>query len=381
MSRSLRVLHVMECTIGGTRRHLVDAAAGQRALGLDVALAVSTLRQPSFEKDLARLEKLGVRVHRVPMVRELRPVTDARHLAALRRIVRAESPDVVHTHSSKGGALGRLASVLEERAARVHTPHTFAFLFGAMFGAPKRALFRAIESGLSAHTSRVIAVSPSEGRTIGSCGVVDASRVRVVANGIDPAPWIAARPAPRGELAEDARGRIALVVGLLNAAKGQDLMLRALARPGLERLSVAFAGSGEDEARLKQLCAELGLARRVRFLGFREDVPALLAAADFLVLPSRWEGMPYAVLEAMAAAKPVVATPVDGAIDLVERGVTGEIAAAIGVAELADALRAQLARSDAEMQEQGRRARERLVASHTIEAMVRGLASVYREVT
>jgi len=377
----VRVLHVMECTIGGTRRHLVDAAAGQRMLGLDVALAVSSLRQPSFEADLVRLERLGVRVHRVPMVRELRPFTDARHLAELRRIVRSESPDVVHTHSSKGGALGRLASVLEDRGGRVHTPHTFAFLFGAMFGAPKRALFRAIETGLSAHTTRVIAVSPSEGRTIAACGVVEASRVRVVTNGIDPAPWLAARAVPRSELAEDTSGRIALVVGLLNAAKGQDLLLAALARPGLERLSVAFAGSGEDEVRLKRICAGLGLARRVRFLGFREDVPALLAAADFLVLPSRWEGMPYAVLEAMAAAKPVVATPVDGAIDLVQRGATGEIATAIGVLELADALCTQLGRSDAEAREQGRRAREQLVARHTIEAMVRGLEAVYREAT
>jgi len=83
----------------------------------------------------------------------------------------------------------------------------------------------------------------------------------------------------------------------------------------------------------------------------------------------------------MAAAKPVVATPVDGAIDLVEPGATGEIAAAIGADELADALRVQLGRGDVEMREQGRRARERLVARHTSEAMVRGLASVYREVT
>lgn len=370
----------MECTIGGTRRHLVDVASGQRAAGLDVAVAASALRQPDFERDLARLEARGVRVHRVPMVRALSPMADARDLAALRRIVRAESPDVVHTHSSKAGALGRLASVLEDRGARVHTPHTFAFLFAAMFSRPKRALFRAIEQGLSGHTARVIAVSASEARGISASGVVDPARVRTVENGIDPAPWIGAAAPPRAEISSDPRAPLALVVGLLNAAKGQGLLLRALGAPGLERLHVALAGSGEDEGLLRAEARALRLEDRVRFLGFRDDVPRLLAAADFLVLPSRWEGMPYAVLEAMAAAKPVVATPVDGAVDLVESGVTGELAAAIDADSLAEALRRQLACTPEEARARGATARARVLARHTDAAMIRGLSAVYREI-
>jgi glycosyltransferase involved in cell wall biosynthesis len=118
----------------------------------------------------------------------------------------------------------------------------------------------------------------------------------------------------------------------------------------------------------------------VRFLGFRTDVPRLLAAADFLVLPSRWEGMPYAVLEAMASSKPVVATPVDGARDLVEPGVTGELAAEITPHALAEALRAQLARSAAERAAQGAAARARLLTHHTGSAMVAGTVRVYGEV-
>jgi len=370
----------MECTIGGTRRHLVDVAAGQRAIGLDVAVAVSALRQPDFERDLARLEALGVRVHRVPMVRELSLRADARDFRALRRVLRDERPDVVHTHASKAGALGRMASVLEGIGARVHTPHTYSFLFGAMFSGPKRALFRAIEQGLSGHTARTIAVSPSEGRTIAESGVVERARVRVVPNGIDPEPWLSAVPVPRAELTDDTRAPLALVVGLLNAAKGQDILLEALTAPGLERLHVAFAGFGEDEAALRTLARELRVEARARFLGFRTDVPRLVAAADFLVLPSRWEGMPYAALEAMASAKPVVATPVDGARDLVESGATGELASAIGAEALAAALRIQLSRGPEECRAQGATARARLFEQHTAAAMVQGLAAVYREV-
>ncbi|MBL8862401.1 MAG: glycosyltransferase [Planctomycetes bacterium] len=375
----MRVLHVMECTIGGTRRHLVDVALGQRQCGLDVAVAAAALRQPDFEADLRRLEQRGVRVHRVPMVRQIAPLTDARHLGALRRVLARESPDVVHTHSSKGGALGRLASILDERGARVHTPHTFSFLFDAMFGAGKRALFREVERALAGHTARTIAVSPSEARTIAASGVVDRERLRVVPNGIDPAPYLKVEPAPRSELAADPRRRVALVVGLLNAAKGQDLLLEALARPGLEALQVAFAGDGADAQRLAARAGELGLSARVRFLGFRADVPRLLAAADLLVLPSRWEGMPYAVLEAMAAGKPVVATPVDGAIDLVLPALSGELAARVGPGELAEALGRALARSDVELAAMGGRGRELLLARHTAEAMVAGLVAVYRE--
>ncbi len=375
----MRILHVMECTIGGTRRHLVDAVRGQRALGLDVSVAASALRQPDFERDLAGFESIGVRVQRIPMVRQPSPLTDARHVAALRRVIRAERPDIVHTHASKGGALGRIASMLEDVGARVHTPHTFAFLFDGMFSRPKRAFFKAVERGLASHTTCTIAVSPSEGRTIASSGVVEAARVRVVSNGIDPRLWLDATPLPRAELAADVHAPIAVVVGLLNAAKGQELALRALAEPGLADLQLAVVGSGEDEAMLRAVARELRIEARVRFLGFRTDVPRLVAAADLLVLPSRWEGMPYVVLEAMAAAKPVVATPVDGARDLVVSGATGELATAIDAHALAAALRTQLARSPDEWQRQGEAGRARMLGSFTCDAMVRGLVDVYRE--
>jgi glycosyltransferase involved in cell wall biosynthesis len=273
-----------------------------------------------------------------------------------------------------------MASVLDETGVRVHTPHTFAFLFAAEFSPRKRALYRAIEQGLAGHTARLIAVSASEGATIAASGVVDPKRVRVVPNGIDPGPWLQARPAERGELTSDPRAPVALVVGLLNPAKGQDLLLDALLEPGLASLHVALAGHGELEPALRARVSRLGLDGRVRFLGFRTDVPRLLAAADFLVLPSRWEGMPYAVLEAMASAKAVVATPVDGARDLVEPGVTGELASEIAPRALAAAVRAQLERSAPERAAQGAAARARLLARHTESAMVLGTVSVYREV-
>jgi glycosyltransferase involved in cell wall biosynthesis len=370
----------MECTIGGTRRHLVDVALGQKALGLDVHVTASTLRQPDFETDLARLEQHGIVVTRLPMLRAISPLEDARHLAALRRQLERTRPDVVHTHASKAGVLGRLASVQTDVGRRVHTPHTFAFLFEAEFSRPARALFRSIERALSGHTHAVVAVSPSEARTFRAAGVVDAERVRVVQNGIDARPWIGAQAIARSELGLGAEDVLVLVVGLLNVAKGQDLALQALARPGLDDVHVALAGHGAREDELRALAARLRLESRVHFLGFRGDVPRLVAACDFLLLPSRWEGMPYVVLEAMAGARAVVSTPVDGAVDLVDEGRTGFVARAIEPEAIAEALRAMTALTARERARMGELGRQRLLERHSLDAMVQGLVEVYESV-
>ena len=376
----MRVLHVMESTIGGTRRHIVDVAEGELARGLEVHLAVSTLRQASMEKDLARLESKGCGVLRLPMVREIAPAKDLVHVNALARHLESLRPAIVHTHSSKGGALGRLASIATGIGARVHTPHTFAFLFDAMFPAWKLELFRRLETGLAGFTSLTIAVSPSEAATIGRSGVVAPDRVRVVSNGPDPKPWIEARPVPRRELGVPESAPVAAVLGLYNAAKGQDLAIEMLATPGLESLHLLLAGVGETRDELAALARSLGVAARVHELGFREDAPAIVAAADFTLIPSRWEAMPYIALESMAAGRPVVATPVDGATDIVEDGRTGFLARAISAEALAESVRALLALDPAARAALGERGRERMLRRWTAERMVDGILDVYREV-
>jgi hypothetical protein len=173
---------------------------------------------------------------------------------------------------------------------------------------------------------------------------------------------------------------VAALVGLIYEAKGQDLALEALTRPGCERLHLWIAGEGQQREALTARARELGLADRAHFLGWRKDVPALLAAADFLMLPSRWEAMPYIVLEAMASARPVVAARVDGVRDLVLEGETG-LLCDVGDAEgLADACARMIAREPAERASMGERGRALVQRSFSAEAMVRGLIDVYEEV-
>lgn len=375
----MRVVHVMEATIGGTRRHLVDVARGQARAGLDVHVIASCERTAAFRDDLHALRKDGVHCYEVPMQREIRPRADLAHARSIAATLRAIRPAIVHTHSSKGGALGRLASIATRQGRRVHTPHTFAFLFGAMFSPLKRRLFHGIESVLGARTDRMIAVSRSERATIERSKVTRVERLRVVANGIDPRPWHGAQPLPRGVLGAPKDKPLAAVVGLLNRAKGQDLAIEMLARDGCAELHLLVVGHGEDRAELEALAAARGVAPRVHFLGWRDDVPRLLASCDFVLLPSRWEGMPYIVLEAFAAERPVVATAVDGATDLVVDGEQGFLARVEDVEDLARATRALLSLSPRERAQFGARARARVHDGYTIDHMVNGLVDVYRE--
>lgn len=374
----MHVLHVMESTIGGTRRHLVDVAAGQLRAGYDVSIIASTLRDPGFPADLDELARAGAHVTRIPMVREIRPIKDLMHMRQIARVLRERRPDVVHTHSSKAGVLGRRASMTTGIGVRVHTPHTFAFLFGALFGRGKRALIRSIEKALSKSTHRIVAVSQSEARTMERSGVVPEGSVRVVPNGVDPARIEGAEPLDLTSFGLDPSRPIAAVIGLVYSAKGQDLAIEALAREGLEGLQLLLVGPGET-AELEKLGDDLGVRSRIAFTGARDDVPSILASVDWLLLPSRWEGMPYVVLEAMAASLPVVATPVDGAADLVVDGVTGYLAEAITAEAIGDALYRSLLAGKSRRKALGRAGRARIDGAYTVDAMVLGLERVYHE--
>lgn len=369
----------MESTIGGTRRHLRDVARVQCEAGHEVTVVAACLRMPEVRQDLAELERLGVHTFELPMVRSIRPWVDWKHLRQLEGLLRERQPEVVHTHSSKAGVLGRLASRRTGIGARVHTPHTFSFFFSEMFGAGKRTIFRQIETRLGRATHRLVAVGEGEGETIRASGVVDPGIVRVVPNGIDPAPFRAVAPAARAGLGVPEGVLLLATVGLLNVAKGQDLAIEALARTETGGAHLLLVGHGEEEPALRELAERLGVAERVHWLGWREDVPALLGAADACLLPSRWEGLPYIVLEAMAAGRPVLASAVDGARDLIEEGRTGFLFEPANVAAMARAI-GQFAGLPAPARASlGAAGAERITEHYDLDAMRRGLDTVYEE--
>ncbi|MBA3585933.1 MAG: glycosyltransferase [Gemmatimonadetes bacterium] len=188
---------------------------------------------------------------------------------------------------------------------------------------------------------RYIAVSEEVARRMRARFRVPASKLQVVRNGIDLDRYCrAADPRLRLLLARDEPRAVVLTVARLDPQKGHEYLLAAAA--AIPQAVFVFAGEGEERPRLERMARALGVADRVRFLGHRSDIPDLLAVCDVFVLPSLYEGLPLAVLEAMAAAKPVVATAVGGTDEAVTNGKSGLLVPPAEPSALADAIRTVL---------------------------------------
>jgi glycosyltransferase involved in cell wall biosynthesis len=374
----------MEATIGGTRRHLCQLALGLPADRYEVTVAASAEREAGFRKDLDEFRRAGRGVLELPMVRSIDRRRDRAHLRELRQVLRQGRFDIVHTHSSKAGALGRWASYRERVGRRIHTPHTFAFAFAGGFSPVQRAVYYGAELALGRLTDRLIAVSPSEAAQARALRVVAKHKIRVVENGIDARPFLASPPRENARQALDIRpgAPVGVVVALWNRAKGQLDALEALARvPAASRPRLAFVGGVSDAAygdEVARAADRLGLGDWILTPGHRSDVPLWFAAADFAVCPSRWEGMPYAILEAMASARAVLATSTNGARDAVVQGSTGELVKTMDAVALAEGL-ARFAGDPALCARYGEAGRARVLERYTLDEMIRRTADVYEE--
>ena len=286
--------------------------------------------------NVARAE--GFRIVPLPLARSLSPFAQVRAFLALLKLFRAERPDLVHAHMPISGFLARIAA----RAAGVkrvaYTGH--GFLFNQPAPWPRRAASLVMELIAGRLTDLFFTVSTEE--------AADARRLRLhadprpVGNGRDPArfrPDPAARARIRAELGVP-RDRVAIVaVSRLVRHKGYPELLAAMRDLDAE-LWVAGERLGSDRGEdMEPYFAASGLGSRLRRLGYREDIPALLAAADIFVLPSHFEGLPMSVIEAMLCALPVVATDIRGPREQVIDGVTGLLVAPAQVPPLAAALR------------------------------------------
>jgi glycosyltransferase involved in cell wall biosynthesis len=384
MKRSaLKILQIMECTIGGTRRHLRELSSGLAQRGHEVTAICSAERDPTFRDDMEQMREAGVDVVELPMVRSIAPGRDLKHFISLCRFLRRKRFDIIHTHSSKAGVLGRTAALLCRRSGLVHTPHTFAFAFKGHFSFWKRALFMDIERFLCRRTARIIHVSESERREGLQYGILKPEQAAVAENGIDPwkVRWADPPAEGKGVFAGKNFSHRLGTVGLLNAAKGHDLLLRAFARivKAFPEAGLAIIGDGALRPKLEKLIAELGLEGRAILAGYRTDVPRVLKELDLFVFPSLWEGMPYVVMEAMASGLPVVATDVNGSRDLVAQDETGLIVPPGDEAALADACMA-LMRKPVTADNMGKYGLRRVLNHFTLECMLDKIEAIYGEV-
>lgn len=324
------------------------------------------------------------------LCRPLSPLDDLRTLIRLTRELRAIRPRIVHTHMAKAGLLGRLAAAAYNatrggapRAKVIHTYH--GHVLEGYFSPLMTRLFVGLEQLLARVSDAIVAISPTIERELrDQFGIGRASQYRVIPLGFDLAPFAAINDATRIRARQDlnlpADADVVCTVGRLTAIKQHRLWLDTIKRVSQSRPRVValIAGDGELRRSLEGYAAQLGIADRVRFLGWRRDLATIYAATDVFLLTSRNEGTPVALIEAMASGVPGVSTDVGGVKDVI---VSTEVGARVADGDT-DALAAAVASYCADAggrHEAGRRARAAVLERYSLDRLVADMHALYRD--
>jgi glycosyltransferase involved in cell wall biosynthesis len=318
-------------------------------------------------------------LHEVPALgREINPLRDLNALRELIRLIRTFRPHIVHTHTAKAGLLGRLAARWCRVPVIVHTFH--GHVFHGYFSPAKTALFVGLERRLGRMTDRLITVSETVREEILARRIGRPGQFEVVRLGLDLRPFAACESRTgelRQELGLPAATRIVVIVARLVPIKAHETFLDMAERlaPKYPDLVFLVVGDGERRAALEADARARGLADRVRFLGWRADLDRIYADADVVTLTSRNEGSPVALIEAMAAGRPVVSTRAGGVAELVgEAGVLADVGDAAG---LADGV-VRLLEDPCRAREMGLAARARVLPHYGHPRLISDIDSLYQ---
>lgn len=296
----VKILHVAtRHKHGGAERNLLHSIERERARGWDVELAVGRDSTPPSSSD--------VLTHRLlKLERAILPHQDVAAVQELRRVIVRGGYDVIHTHQSKAGILGRLAAI-GVAPQIVHTIHMPSF--GPSYGPVRSTAFRTAERVIATRTDLFVAVGEELRRMYLRAGVGRREDFHLIRSPVDIAAFSYVRDRPVGRSEQP----LLLAVGTLEPRKRYDLVLRrllTLLQDGGARLVIAGDGAGEPA--LRRLVDQLGVSPHVAFIGHANDLPDVMSRARLLVHASAVEGVPQVVIQALAAGLPVVATEAEG---------------------------------------------------------------------
>jgi len=316
--KRIKILQVAQAA-GGVQKHILHLVKGLNKERFEVIGA-----HPSAEP----FRKANIKTVAIDMRRQINPVCDLSSFFKIFNLIRKEKFDIVHTHSSKAGFLGRLAARMLGTPVILYTPHAFAF------DRPEKLSFQEIfylwlERLAGRWCDMIVAVSESERDLALRHKVASPDKITAINNAIDPCEFAHISTEDnirkRQSLGVDEKTKIVITTARLSRQKAPLDFVKA-AKYVVERKSdVRFfiAGDGPLIKRTKTFIKENRLEDYVILLGWRADVKELVSISDVFILTSLWEGMPYAIMEAMALKKPIVATNVTGTRDLIKDGYNG----------------------------------------------------------
>lgn len=387
MTRRIRVARIIgRLNIGGPAIQAITLTKLLEARGYDTRLIRGS--EGSHEGSLDDLAKrYGVETHLIRGLRRDLHLTDVKAVARLVGELRVQRPDIVHTHLAKAGALGRTAALvagLRPRPILVHTYHGHSL--EGYFSGPRQAVFTRIERTLSMRCDRIVAVAPEVAADLLRLRVAAPERTVVIPVGFDLSGYVVdgderdrRRAAARRTLGVPDDVPLVTLVARLVPIKRVDRFMRVARRIAVARADVRFAivGDGELGPQLRASPDAAALGERLVWAGFRRDIPDVCFASDAVVLTSDNEGTPVSLIEAQAAAVPVVSTEVGGAATVVLEGRTGRLVAPDDDAAFSAAVLDVLSDPAAALT-MGGRGREHVLATFSLDRLVDDIDGLYR---
>jgi glycosyltransferase involved in cell wall biosynthesis len=313
--------------------------------------------------------------------RELHPLKDISTLLTLIKIIRRERPYIIHTHTAKAGAVGRVAGVLCGVPVIIHTFH--GHVLHGYFSPLKTFVFKMIEKVLAAFTTRIITISPAQKAEIQSLLGVNENKFAIVPLGFNLEKFEKCKERSRGEfraaIAAAPQDIVIVIVGRIVPIKNHALFLNA-AKLLLEKhdnLKFAVVGGGELQEQSELLARELGISDRVVFAGWWSEIEKVYADADITALTSDNEGTPVCLIESLSSGVPVVSTDVGGVRDVVKDGESGFLVPKGDAAAFAASV-AKLIESPALRTRMGTAGKEDAIVRYSYKRLSSDIVSLYQ---
>lgn len=374
-----RILHVVgDSKYGGGSVIIIRLAMAALEDGFDVDVLAT---DPVFQ-DALKAHGIGV-VGLDCIWRDIRPLRDIFGLWRLRRYLSSHPYDIVHTHTSKAGFVGRAAAWMAKVPAVIHTVHGFAFHEESSRVALR--VYSFLERRAAHWCHRLVTVSHFHRQWALDLGIGDSARIVAIPNGIPMTRVAQSRSseAVRAELGITPGVKVIMAPGRLAPQKGLEYLLEAfdlLVRRGNRDVVLVIVGDGVLREPLQQRCRELGIDVQVIFTGYRDDIGDVVSASDYIALPSLREGLSIALLEAMAAGKPIVTTSIGSNLEATDDGRVARIIPPKDAVALADAIELLLQHPDV-ARGLGQAAKERFDACYTERRMLDAYLSLYHELS
>ncbi len=321
-----KILMISETTSGGGRKHIVDLLLGLDKSRYDITFVYSARRADAvFLKNLDELKASDIKLIELFMERDLNPIADFNSLLAIFRIIQNIEPDIIHLHSAKAGALGRLAALLPGNKNIIYNPHGGSF---HKFNDSLGFIYFNVERILATKNVHFIGVCEFACRQFEETLHLDKNRNHLIYNGIEIKSSNIDEHSLRSENGFSQNDFMVLYPAMFYSEKGHSNFLdsyKGMNESLNPNIKILFAGNGPLENEIKQKTKDAGLEKTILFLGFVENMEMYFRLADIVILPSQKEFLPYVILEAMSYSKPILATDTGAINEMIQNKINGEL--------------------------------------------------------